>query len=53
MDSSSPATLCLTRRKDGLRLSDPEWALIEPLLPRHADGDAQKLLAALPSLNSA
>jgi transposase len=24
-----------TRRKDGPRLTDPEWALIEPLLPKH------------------
>lgn len=25
-----------TRRKEGLRLTDPEWALIEPLLPEQA-----------------
>ena len=25
-----------TRRKEGLRLTDPEWALLEPLLPRQA-----------------
>ena len=25
-----------TRRKEGLRLTDREWALLEPLLPKHA-----------------
>ena len=25
-----------TRRKEGLRLTDPEWALLQPLLPRQA-----------------
>src|SRR5687768_11977040 len=25
-----------TRRKEGARLTDPEWALLEPLLPRQA-----------------
>ena len=25
-----------TRRKGGLRLTDPEWALLEPLLPQQA-----------------
>ena len=25
-----------TRRKEGLRLTDPEWALSEPLLPQQA-----------------
>jgi transposase len=26
----------LPRRKKGIRLADPEWALIEPHLPEHA-----------------
>ena len=25
-----------TRRNEGLRLTDPEWAVLEPLLPRQA-----------------
>jgi hypothetical protein len=28
-----------TRRKEGLRLTDREWTLLEPLLPEHREPD--------------
>ena len=37
----------LTRRKNGLRLTDPEWALLEPLLPQHTSMGTLKAYAAL------